>query len=340
MNTKPYHSWNRREFLTRLAAAGAAGLTGLYGPLVAAEGPPETTTIRLSFNTADCLSPLNIADAFLRIEGFTEIQHVKAAGGFSAPQMIANGEVDIASSFVGSVVYHLGAGLPITALGGLHVGCYELFAREPIHGIGDLKGRRVGIQTLSSSGHLYVSIMAKHVGLDPSEDIEWVTSPDGDAMERFAAGETDAFLGFAPEPQELRDRGISRVIINTLTDKPWSNYFCCMIYGNRAWAHNHPVATKRCLRAIFKAAEFCQAEPEKAARQLVDGGFSKRYDYTQQTIQEMPYDLWHEYDSEDTIRFYALRLYESEMLGSTPEAIISEGTDWRFFNELKRELKA
>jgi NitT/TauT family transport system substrate-binding protein len=38
--------------------------------------------------------------------------------------------------------------------------------------------------------------MAAHVGLDPQEDINWVTSPEGDAMDRFAAGETDAFLGF------------------------------------------------------------------------------------------------------------------------------------------------
>ena len=180
---------------------------------------------------------------------------MRAAGGFSAPQMIARGEVDFGVSFAGTVVYHLDAGLPITALGGLHAGCYELFAREPIRSISDLKGRRVGIQTLSNSGHLYLSIMAKHVGLDPKEDIEWVVPPSGNAMELFVAGETDAFLGFPPEPQELRARGFNRVILSTLTDRPWSQYFCCMIYGNRAWVRDHPVATKRFLRAMFKAAD-------------------------------------------------------------------------------------
>ena len=104
--------------------------------------------------------------------------------------------------------------------------------------------------------------MAKHVGLDPNEDIEWVVPPDGNAMELFADGKTDAFLGFPPEPQELRARGFSRVILSTLSDRPWSQYFCCMIYGNRAWVRDHPVATKRFLRAVFKAAAFCQAEPE------------------------------------------------------------------------------
>jgi NitT/TauT family transport system substrate-binding protein len=113
-----------------------------------------------------------------------------------------------------------------------------------------------------------------------------------------------------------------------------------MIYGNRAWVREHPVAAKRFLRAAFKAAEFCQADPEHAARRLVDGGFTQKYDYALQTIRELPYDLWHEYDSEDSMRFYGLRLHEAGMLRTNPNALLAEGTDWRFFNELKRELKA
>jgi len=45
-------------------------------------------------------------------------------------------------------------------------------------------------------------------------------------------------------------------------------------------------------------------------------------------------------DPEDTIRFYALRLHEVGMVKSSPQKIIADGTDWRFLNELKRELKA
>jgi NitT/TauT family transport system substrate-binding protein len=330
---------SRRDFLASASMAAAAGVLGTRRPL-ADEGPLETSTIRLSFTTNIYFAPMDVAETFLRAEGFTDVRYVKTAGGFSTPEMVARGEVDFGSSFAGSVVYQLDAGLPITAVSGLHAGCYELFAREPIRSIGDLKGRRVGIQSLAASNHLYLSIMAKHVGLDPKEDIEWVVPPSGDAMQRFIAGETDAFLGFPPEPQELRARRIAPVIVSTVVDRPWSQYICCMIYGNRDWVRDHPVATKHFLRATFKAAEFCQAEPENAARRLVDGGFAKQYDYALQTIQELPYDLWHEYDSADSLRFYALRLHEAGMISSTPNQIIAEGTDWRFLNELKRELKA
>jgi NitT/TauT family transport system substrate-binding protein len=138
----------------------------------------------------------------------------------------------------------------------------------------------------------------------------------------------------------LRARKIGRVILNTATDKPWSDYLCCMAFGNRDFVRAHPIATKRYLRAILKATDMCAAEPERTARLLVDGGFTSQYDYALQTLRELPYNQWREFDPEDTLRFYALRLDEIGMIGSSPNAILAEGTDWRFLNELKRELKA
>jgi NitT/TauT family transport system substrate-binding protein len=159
-------------------------------------------------------------------------------------------------------------------------------------------------------------------------------------MDLFVEGKVDAFLGFPPEPQMLRARNIGRVILNMATDKPWSQYFCCMIVGNREFIHDHPVATKQVVRAILKANDICAAEPEKVAQLVVDAGFMERYDYTLQTLAELPYAQWREFDAEDSMRFFALRLHEVGMIESSPNKILAESTDWRFLNELKRELKA
>jgi NitT/TauT family transport system substrate-binding protein len=158
-------------------------------------------------------------------------------------------------------------------------------------------------------------------------------------MELFAEGKVDAFLGTPPEPQDLRARKIGHVLVNSAIDRPWSNYYCCMLTGNREFVRKHPVATKRAMRAILKATDFCVSNPEAVARRLVDGGFTPRYDYALQTLKEIPYNKWREYDPEDTMRFYALRLREGGLIKSTPNKIIADGTNWRFFNELKRELK-
>ena len=197
----------------------------------------------------------------------------------------------------------------------------------------------MGVPDLGTSPHVFVSTMAAHVGLDPAKDINWVTSPSIAPMELFADGKIDALLGFPPEPQELRARKIGHVVVNSSIDRPWSQYFCCMLGGNRDFVRRNPVATKRVLRAILKATDFCASDPEGAARRMVDGGFTTQYDYALQTLKEVPYNKWREYDPEDTIRFYALRLREAGMIKSNPNKIIADGTDWRFLNELKRELK-
>ncbi len=85
----------------------------------------------------------------------------------------------------------------------------------------------------------------------------------------------------------------------------------------------------------------CAAEPETGRATAGRWPASRdRYDYALQTLTELPYDKWREFDSEDSLRFYALRLREVDMIKSTPQEIIAKGTDWRFLNELKRELKA
>jgi NitT/TauT family transport system substrate-binding protein len=227
--------------------------------------------------------------------------------------------------------------VPITILAGVHSGCYELFAREGTGSITELKGKQVGLQAGSPA---LLKLMAAQVGLDPEKDLQWVIDPKVNPLDLFVEGKIDAFLAFPPEPQELRARHAGHVILDTTVDRPWSQYFCCMLAGNREYVERHPIATKRVVRAILRAADLCATEPVRVARNIVDRGFSERYDYERQTLSELPYNKWRDYDAEDTIRFYALRLHEAGLIKSAPNKIIAENTDARFFNELKHELKA
>jgi NitT/TauT family transport system substrate-binding protein len=330
---------SRRDFLASLSAAGAAGILGGRSSL-ADEGPPEVTTIRLTKVAGICIAPQYVAEELLRAEGFTDVRYVATEAGYGQSESIARGEVDFSLNFAGPLVIPIDAGAPITVVAGVHPGCFELFGNESIRRITDLKGKSVGMQAFGSTPHVFVTSMATYVGLDPVKDIKWVTSPSVKPMQLFIDGKIDAFLGFPPEPQELRARNIGHVIVNSAADLPWSQYFCCMLAGNRDFITNHPIATKRVLRAILRATDLCVTEPMWVAQRMVDDGFTARLDYALQTLNEVPYGKWREYDPEDTIRFYALRLQEAGMIKSTPQEVIAAGTDWRFLNELKRELKA
>ena len=335
----------RRHFLKSgvyVAAAGLAGAAALTGARrsVAEEAPPETTSLRLPKTSGfTCLAPLQILDDLLREEGFVNIRYVD----FTAPSQeenLAHGEVDFGQDFVSCVTYLMDAGVPTVMLAGVHPACFELRARESIRSVVELKGKRVWAAWPADGSRTMLPIIAASVGLDPSKDLEWVIDFKHDPKDLFAAGEIDAFMTLPPWAQELRALNVGHVILNSALDRPWSQYFCCMVGGNPEYVRNHPVATKRALRAILKATDLCATDPAGVARQLVDGGFTPRYDYALQALREIPYDKWREYDPEDTIRFYTLRLRDVGFIKSSPQKIIAENTDWRFLNELKRELKA
>ena len=71
----------------------------------------------------------------------------------------------------------------------------------------------------------------------------------------------------------------------------------------------------------------------------VDRRYTPRYDYASQTLNENAYDKWREYDAEDAVRFYALRLHEFGFIKSNPQKILAEGSDWRFLNERVGSVK-
>jgi NitT/TauT family transport system substrate-binding protein len=113
-----------------------------------------------------------------------------------------------------------------------------------------------------------------------------------------------------------------------------------MLMSRTEFVRKYPVATKRVLRAMLKSADLCATEPGRAAQLLLDRGFTPRFDDALQALNELPYKAWRDYDPEDTVRWYALRMNEAGFTRAVPQTVIAEHTDWRFLNELKRELKA
>jgi NitT/TauT family transport system substrate-binding protein len=332
--------WSRREFLSTAALAGTGALLGWQSNSFAAEPPPETTRIRLLRIPSTCHTPQYLAEDLLRSEGFADVEYISRASSADIAPALAAGEADINMNFAGPILLNLDAGHPIVVLAGVHVGCFELFGGPGIQTVRDLKGRTVAVDALGSSQHVFFSSMLAHVGIDPRRDVRWVTHPSTEHIELLATGKIDSVLAFAPWPQEFRDRKVGRLLVSSPTDRPWSQYFCCMLVGNRQFVQKNPVATKRAMRAIFKAANLCTVDPERAARFMVDKSLVRRYDHTLRTIKELPYDRWDSYDPEDTLRFYALRLHEAGMIKKSPKQILAQGTYWRFLTEIKKELKA
>jgi NitT/TauT family transport system substrate-binding protein len=340
---------NRRHFLTTglsMAAAGLAGAAAFTGARrsLAEEAPPETTSVRLlSFkNDVTCIAPVDILDDLLRDEGLTDVRYViPADSDNSTPtEHVGRGDADFCQEFSAVTTFFIDAGVPAVMLAGVHTGCFELFAHDSIGSVVDLKGKTVGVYdptARGSSENLMLRIIAASVGLDPAKDINWVAF-SGDPKALLTDDKIDGFMTFTPFSQEVRAIGTGHVILNSAVDRPWSQYFCCMLVGNADFVRRNPIATKRVVRAMMRATDICVAKPDWVARHLVDRGFTPRYDYARQGLDEMSYRVWREYDAEDAVRFYALRERELGMIKSSPDKIITQGTDWRFIREVRKEL--
>src|SRR5690242_19253387 len=111
----------RRRFLTTLSLAGAAGLVHIPRS-EAAEGPLETTAIRLGRQPTICVAPQFVAEELLRAEGFTDIRYVDVAAP-AVPEAVARGTVDFSLAYASQYVMTIAAGEPVTLLAGVMVGC-------------------------------------------------------------------------------------------------------------------------------------------------------------------------------------------------------------------------
>jgi NitT/TauT family transport system substrate-binding protein len=192
---------------------------------------------------------------------------------------------------------HLDANKPIVVLAGVHGGCFEVFGNERVRSIRDLRGKTVSIMYFGAGDHILLSSMLAYVGINPKE-VNWLPGASSllDAKIAFITGKSDAFVGFAQQPVEVREMKIGHVIVDTTTDRPWSQYFCCMLAANRNFAQRYPITTKRAIRAILRAADLCASEPLKVARFLADKLYEPRFHIGSEVMRRLPYNRWREAD--------------------------------------------
>lgn len=343
----------RRQILQGAAGLGLAAATGTLLPGCGrggggaseseesdADAPLETTSIRLfSLPPANCIAPQYMAEPFLREEGFTDIQYPMLTPKDVIPRL-ASGEVNFGVAYMAALTPFIDEGAPFMMLGGIHLGCWQVVAGGDIQSMRDFKDKTVAIIGPKFTDGYFMALTLANVGLDINKDVKVVNHPPTEYARLLSSGEVDAVVALPPWSTELRAKNIGKVIINSVVDPPWSNYYCCTAWANPDWMRKHPVATKRALRAMMRGADAVDKDPEGAARLMVDRKYTNSFDYSCDLLKEMPYDAWRTYDPVDSVRFYALRMREAGLIKATPDEILERGTDFRYLDQLKKELRS
>ncbi|MFN0145040.1 MAG: ABC transporter substrate-binding protein [Dehalococcoidia bacterium] len=360
MSTNSY--WNRKRVpVTRRQLLRGAGVTRtgagsalLFGcggdddpgdvasPAAAGElGPPEVTELRLPKCSATCGAPFLAAKDYFRDEGFTSVTFLPCEPQLLDATLVSGG-LDIVMNFTPQLAFDMAGGMPLVAIGGAHASCFELIALDPaIQAISDLRGHTSTMIVREPTGadFAFVRSIFHHIGLKPGVDVEVVSHLSFDqALRDLRSGKVATAFVNPPLTQSFRDGAGTHILLDSLTDRPWSQYFCCQFVTSKQFLAENPIATRRALRALLRGVDRCYREPDVVASEMAAAGWVAVDRYAREMLATIPYDAWRSHSPEDAMRFYALQLRELGDINLTPDDLIAKNSDFRFFNELKKRL--
>lgn len=299
---------------------------------------PETATIRLT--AAACDAPIMAAERFLRDEGFTDVQITDAA----ALPALTGGKADLGQLFSTPLAAAVDTGKPVVGLAGMHAGCAEVWAPQRIASLKDLRGQTIVVRAKSADdlAYTFLAIALKNAGVDP-KDVSFVVHADADPTKAYLEGRSDAVFVTTTAAVGLRANSANKghVIVDQAMDKPWSEQDCCILCANAEWARANPIAAKRAVRAVLRAADSMGADRADAVKIATDKGLfggAKNYEAVRAAANMVPLD-WRALDPGRSVRFHGQLMVDVGLLKITADDAATRGTDLRIFRELKSDLK-
>jgi len=317
--------------------ASSAAAVATPAPTPTPLAPPETTTIRIQ--GAACDAPIMAAEKYLREEGFTDIT-ITDSGGAAA---LAAGKLDLTILFPPSFANAVQSGTKVIALGGLHPGCAEIWAAPGVATLKDLRGKTMVVRSkaLSELGYSYPAVVLEQAGMD-LKDVNFVVQADADPVKLFVDGKNDAVFVATTAAAALKANPANKghVIHSQVMDEPWSKLDCCILTTSEDWYRANPIAAKRALRAIYRAADGLPADRADAVKAVTDKGLfggAAAYANVREAANMVPVD-WRTSDPEKSVRFF-MPLLASAALTRVATDDIVKAIDVRILNELKTEVR-
>jgi len=294
-------------------------------------------TVRIQ--AAACDAPIMAAERYLRDEGFTDVQIVDS-GGVAA---LAAGKLDLAIMFPPSMVNAIQTGNRVVALGGIHPGCAEIWGQQGVGSLKDLRGKTIVVRSkaLSELGYSYTAVVLKQAGVDP-KDVNFVMQADADPVKLYLDGKNDAVFVATTSAAALKVNPANKghVIHSQVMDEPWAHLDCCILVTTQDWFRANPIAAKRAVRAIYRAADALPADRADAVKLATDKGLfggPTNFALVREAANMVPV-AWRDSDPDKSVRFFAPLLTDTGLMKITLDDLLKT-VDLRILRELKTELK-
>lgn len=292
----------------------------------AADGASDsgTTHLRLIYSPSLCAAPMYIAieNGYFEDEGLNVEQVTVDAAHVS--EAIGADQVDVGMGLIGKLLQPLENGLPIKFTTGLHTGCTKLLVPgdSDIKSITDLKGKKIGVPGLADAATVVSkrSLSAAGIGVtEQNMEVEFSVYSRNDLPQALENGAVDAIALGDPTASIAEEQYGLTALIDTATDPEYKDEYCCAAFVTSKLAAENPAAAAAFTRAVQKASQWVQENPDETAKIIVDKQYiSGDVDFCAQILKTYNYkpSVQGGYD--------ALKQNAQEL---TEIGILKEGTD-------------
>ena len=292
----------------------------------AADGASDSgaTHLRLIYSPSLCAAPMYIAieNGYFEDEGLDVEQVTVDAAHVS--EAIGADQVDVGMGLIGKLLQPLENGLPIKFTTGLHTGCTKLLVPgdSDIKSITDLKGKKIGVPGLADAATVVSKRSLSAAGIGVTErnmEVEFSVYSRNDLPQALENGAVDAIALGDPTASIAEEQYGLTALIDTATDPEYKDEYCCAAFVTSKLASENPAAAAAFTRAVQKASQWVQENPDETAKIIVDKQYiSGDVDFCAQILKTYNYkpSVQGGYD--------ALKQNAQEL---TEIGILKEGTD-------------
>ena len=283
-----------------------------------------TTHLRLIYSPSLCAAPMYIAieNGYFEEENLDVEQVTVDAAHVS--EAIGADQVDVGMGLIGKLLQPLENGLPIKFTTGLHTGCTKLLVPgdSDIKSITDLKGKKIGVPGLADAATVVSkrSLSAAGIGVtEQNMEVEFSVYSRNDLPQALENGAVDAIALGDPTASIAEEQYGLTALIDTATDPEYKGEYCCAAFVTSKLAAENPAAAAAFTRAVQKASQWVQENPDETAKIIVDKQYiSGDVDFCAQILKTYNYkpSVQGGYD--------ALKQNAQEL---TEIGILKEGTD-------------
>lgn len=233
------------------------------------------THLRLAYHGSLCGAPLYIAqeNGFFADENL-EVEQVTVDAAHVA-EAVGSDQVDVGMGLIGKMLQPLENGLPIKFTTGVHTGCIKLLvpADSGINTVTDLKGKNIGVPGLADAGTIVTKRSLHAAGIDASEsssEVTFTVFSRNDLAQALQNKAVDAIVLGDPQASITQEEYGLTALIDTATDPAYKDEYCCAAFVTNKLAEENPEAAAAFTRAVQKASQWVQENPDEAAKIIVD----------------------------------------------------------------------